>query len=217
MRVILVVNSKGGCGKTTLVTNLAGYYAAAGKKVALADFDPQGSSMDWLSARPEDRPPIHGVAAWENSLRVPKNIDYVIIDAPSGIQGRALADLVRRAGTIIIPVLPSPFDMRAAGRFVQTIVALKKVTAQQVKLATVANQVRERTLIAGELGSYLSALRLPNGKKLPCKTALRASQSYIRAAEHGLSIFEFAPYATQIDREQWRPLLRWLNSAHSVA
>ena len=215
MRSILIMNSKGGCGKTTLATNLAGYYATQGQSVLLADFDPQGSSLDWLAVRPESSPEIQGVAAYDEKFRASKKTDVLIMDAPAGIHGKPLSDLLRRTETIVMPILPSPLDVRAATRFVEELRRINKVVKSEVKLATVANRVQHHTLAGNDLSDYLSKLKLPNGKKFPFMTVLRSSQNYIRAAEKGLSIFEFAPSATSTDREQWKPLLRWLNSVRS--
>lgn len=212
MRSILVMNSKGGCGKTTLATNLAGYYAARGKSVALVDYDPQESSIDWLEARGGDRAPIVGIAASQDAVRIPKNTDYVIMDSPAAVHGRPLAELVRKADIILMPVLPSPIDVRAARNFLNEVNKLRKVVNADVKFATVANRVRENTVAAHDLYEYLDALRLPSGKKLPYLAVLRASQNYIRAAEKGLSIFEFAPVKTLPDRDQWVRIFRWINS-----
>ena len=217
MRTILVLNAKGGSGKTTIATNLAGYFASQGVKVALVDFDPQGSSLDWLSARPSDRPKISGVdGSSKKGVRVPRNTEYVVMDAPSRTHDDQLAALVKRAQTVVLPVVPSPIDIRAAQRFLGELRALRNIVDTDVKLTTVANRVREGTLIANELEDYLFDLTLPSGRKFPFLTMLRSSTNYIRAAEKGLSIFEFAPVATAADREYWSPLLRWLQSARSI-
>ncbi len=217
MRTILVLNAKGGCGKTTLATNLAGYYASRDARVTLADYDPQGSSTDWLAARPADKPAIRGLAMWsDEAQRTPAGTEYLIMDAPARTHDEALVPLVRRAQTIIMPVLPSPMDMRAAERFLGELLNMRQVLDAKVKLAVVANRVRDNTRAAGALEDYLNALKLPNGRKLPFLTVLRASQNYIRAAARGLSVFEFAPFATLQDREEWKPLVRWLNSPNSV-
>ena len=121
MRTIMLLNAKGGSGKSTLATNLAAYYAAQGRSVVLADFDPQSSSLAWLGVRPQERPPIRGVAAFRESPRVAPDTDYVIMDAPSGRHGTHLVSLIRYAQTIIVPVLPSPMDIRAAPQFVDEI------------------------------------------------------------------------------------------------
>jgi len=215
MRSILILNPKGGCGKTTLATNLAGYYASCGKAVALADIDPQGSSLDWLAARPEDRPPIHGINACATSVRAPRNTEYLILDAPAASHGRELTELLRRAETLIIPILPSPLDIRAATRFILELKDIRKLVNGDIKLATVANRVREQTIAAHTLDDYLRQQKLPDGRKLPFMAVLRGSQNYIRAAARGLSVFELAPALTQTDREMWLPLLRWLNSKRS--
>jgi chromosome partitioning protein len=213
MRSILVVNSKGGCGKTTIATNLAGYYAARGKSVALVDYDPQESSIDWLGIRSPEKAPIHGVSASKEQVRVPRDTDYVIMDSPAALHGRELANLVRRADTILMPILPSPIDVRAAKNFLAEVNKLRKVVNADVRFATIANRVRENTIAAHDLNEYLDALRLPNGKKLPVLASLRASQNYIRAAEKGLSIFEFAPVKTLPDRDQWARIFRWISHA----
>ncbi len=215
MQSILILNPKGGCGKTTLATNLSGYYAARGKSVLLADFDPQASSMDWLAVRPESSPEIKGVRAYEETFRTGSDTDVLIMDAPAGISGKPLGDLLRRTETVVMPIMPSPMDVRAATRFIETLKSLKKVINSKVKLVTVANRVRDNTLAGNDLTDYLSKQKLPDGKKFPFISVLRGSHNYLRSAEKGLSIFEFAPYATSVDREQWRPLLRWLNSTRS--
>ena len=211
MRSVLILNAKGGCGKSTLATNLAGYYASKGRRVVLADFDPQESAMDWLAARPAERPAITGIAAWRDGFRVPKDTDWVIIDSPAAVKGRELSGLVRRADSILMPLLPSAMDVRAANHFIGDLNAVRKVVNREVRVATVANRVREHTLAAAELEDYLARFSLPNGKPFPFLAALRATQNYVQAADRGLSIFEFAPVKTLPDREQWVRILRWLS------
>ena len=211
MHHILVINPKGGCGKTTIATNLAGYYASRGIAVALADFDEQGSSMDWLAARDEQHPPIHGIAAWRDPMRAPRDTEKLIMDVPAALHGKQLNPLVRRAETLIIPVLPSPIDIRAAARFIHELLLVGKVDRQQVKLAVVANRVREHTLIYLKLEQFLRQLKIPR------IATLRDTQNYIRAAERGLSIFEMAPSLVATDLEQWKPLLRWVNGKRARA
>jgi chromosome partitioning protein len=210
MRTIMVINAKGGCGKTTLSTNIAGFYANKGHNVALADFDPQGSSLDWLKARPEDRASIHGIAAYEGSVRVPRDTDYLVLDVPAAVHGKTLTQLVRRAESLVIPVLPSPIDMRACAHFIEELLLVGKVNRDEVKLAVVANRVRENTLIYHTLEKFLKRLKIPR------IATLRETQNYIRAAERGLSIFEMAPSQVTQDVEQWKSLTRWLNSKRSV-
>jgi len=138
------------------------------------------------------------------------------MDAPARIHDDQLANMVRRAQSIVIPVVPSPIDVRAAQRFFEELLHVRSVVNADVKLATVANRVREGTLVANDLEDYLYELKLPSGRRFPFLTMLRASVNYLRAAERGLSIFEIAPLATVPDREYWAPLLRWLDSARSM-
>ena len=216
MRSILLLNPKGGSGKTTLATNLAVYFALRGKSVALIDFDPQGSSIDWLAARPADRPPIQGVAAWEGRLRIPSGMDCVVMDAPAGLHGEMVAGLVRRAQTLLVPVVPSPIDLRAAVRFHDELMRISALNKRRVVVATVANRVRENSSNRDLLEDFLRSLKLPDGRKLPFVACIRSSQNYLRAAERGLGIFEGAPSLVAHDTELWRPLFKWLHSKRSV-
>ncbi|MFO7603750.1 MAG: ParA family protein [Gammaproteobacteria bacterium] len=210
MRSILVLNAKGGCGKSTIATNLASYYAwEEEKSVALVDFDPQASSMEWLQARDEAWPEIRGFAAFRGGVRIPTNIDVVIYDAPARVSATEMTELVRRAETVIIPVLPSPIDIRAAAHFIHDLLTVGKVSRQQTKLAIVANRVRENTLIYQSLQSFVKSL------KIPFVTTLRDTQNYIHAEERGIGIFEMAPSKVWQDMEQWEPLIKWLRSKRS--
>jgi len=210
MRHIMVMNAKGGCGKSTLATNLASFYANAGWDVALADYDPQRSSLDWLDRRPEDRAKIVGVAGFEDGLRrVPRSADIVIIDAPARSHGAELTNLVKHAETIIVPVLPSTIDMQASDRFIAELKAVSKIERKEAKIGVVANRVREYTLIFEELDSYLSRLRVPY------IASLREAQNYVRAYTRGLGIDELPEYLAWPDWEQWDPLIKWIDSKRS--
>jgi chromosome partitioning protein len=206
----MVLNAKGGCGKTTIATNLAGFYADRGKNVTLADLDPQGSSLDWLKARPENRPEIHGINAFKDGLRYPRNTEILIMDAPAAIHGKQITPLVRRVQSLIIPVLPSPIDIRAVAHFIEELLLVGKVNREEIKLAVVANRVKENTVIYHTLEKFLRRLGIPR------IATLRDTQNYIRAAERGLSIFEMAPSQMEPDVEQWRSLTRWANSKRSL-
>ena len=210
MRTIMVLNAKGGCGKTTLATNLASYYAVEGYKVALVDFDEQLCSSDWLSMRPEDREEIHGITAEEGKASVPRGMDIVIMDVPAGLHHKALNSFVSKVQSIIIPVLPSPIDIRACARFVQEIFANKRIQNEKTRIAVVANRVRENTIIYHSLEHFLKKLRSP------FIATLRDTQNYNRAANRGLGIFELAPSLVAHDVEQWEPLLKWLRSKRSL-
>jgi len=210
MRHIMVLNAKGGCGKSTLATNIASYFATEGASVALADYDPQRSSLDWLARRPEDRPEIVGVAAYEDGLRhVPRSADIVVVDAPARSHGKELTDLVKHAETIVVPVLPSTIDMQASTAFIEELRNVGKVQRKQVRIGTVANRVRDNTLIWGDLDEYLTKARVPY------IAALREAQNYVRAYTRGLGIFELPEYLAWPDWEEWEPLTAWLRSKRS--
>lgn len=210
MRTITVLNAKGGCGKTTIATCLASYYASRGKRVALADYDQQASSTDWLAARPEDQPEIVGLRPNGGTIRPPRNADYFIIDAPAATHGRELANMVRRAETLIMPVLPSPVDMRASYRFLEELYRLKQISEKATRVGLVANRIKENTLIYRELSLFLGKL------KIPFVARLRETQNYNRASQRGVGIMEMPPYLAWKDHEQWKPLIRWLNSKRSL-
>ncbi len=210
MRHIMVLNAKGGCGKSTLATNIASYFANEGASVALADYDPQGSSMEWLDRRPEDRPTIHGVAAFEDGLRrVPRTADIVVSDAPARSHGKELTDLVNHAETIVVPVLPSTIDMQATTKFLGELGDTHKVKAKKAKVGAVANRVRDNTLIFDDLDEYLTKARVPY------VAALREAQNYVRAYTRGLGIFELPEYLAWPDWDEWEPLTAWLRSKRS--
>ncbi len=211
MRSIMVLNAKGGSGKSTIATNLASYYANEGNKVLLVDYDPQHSSLDWLAERPVGRPGISGLDGSAGAVRTPRNIDYVIYDTPAAVRGKELAALIRRAQSIIIPILPSPIDMRAATGFIRTILDNGKVSRKETRVALVANRCRENTNIYHLLEDYLRKVR-----KAPFISVLRETQNYNRAAENGLGIFELPHYQITRDLEQWEPIIQWLNSRRSL-
>lgn len=217
MRTILILNPKGGCGKSTIATTIAGYFAMRGNNVSLADCDPQCSSSDWLDIRPENLARINNVPVKKNKLLVPNNTDILVLDTPAGIHGQKIASILRVAQTMIIPVLPSPIDIRAAERFISDLIKIRKKSVnRKIKIATVANRVNEMTIAADKIEDYLYNIKLPNGRKIPYMALLRATQNYVHAAEQGKTIFELAPSRTYYDREQWKPLLRWLNSKRSL-
>jgi chromosome partitioning protein len=231
MRTIMLINAKGGCGKSTLATNLAAYYASQEKSVVLADFDPQGSALEWLAARPEDRPLIKGIAAWKEPLRVPRTTDYIVLDVPAGCRGAELTALVRRAQTLVVPVLPSPTDIRAAARFIHDLLLVGRIERKESKVAVVANRVRENSFMQDRVEQTLGALhvnyatvhtqiyrrleRFLDRLRIPFVATLRDTPNYQLADDQGLGIFELGDRAAY-DVEQWGPLLRWLDSRRSI-
>jgi chromosome partitioning protein len=206
----MVLNAKGGCGKSTLATNIASYFATEGASVALADYDPQRSSLDWLERRSDNRATIVGVAAFEDGLRhVPRSADIVVSDAPARSHGTELVDLVKHAETVVVPVLPSTIDMQATTTFLKELQGVGKVQRKQVKIGVLANRVRDNTLIFGDLDEYLTKARVPY------IAALREAQNYVRAYTRGLGIFELPEYLAWPDWNDWEPLTAWLRSKRS--
>ena len=215
MRRILVLNSKGGCGKTTIATTLASRYACDGFKTALVDYDPQGSSMRWLSQRSKNRPLIHGVDAHRNramnvtntwALRVPPTTERIVIDAPAGVMGHQVLDYVYQIDTIIIPVLPSHIDIHATARFIEDLLLIGKVRQLGIHVGVVANRVKKNTTVYNALERFLATL------KLPFITSFRDTQHYIRAAGQGVGIHELWDHRARVDQKHWRPLYHWLEN-----
>jgi len=163
MRTIMLMNSKGGCGKTTLATNIATWFADDDYKVALADFDPQGSALDWLTARKDYTgiPSIEGINAVEDGVHAARDTEYLIMDVPAGIHGKEINTVLRQVQTLIIPVMPSPIDIRACSRFIHELLVTRQVSRHRTRIAVVANRVRENTIIYQQLEKFLNSLDIP--------------------------------------------------------
>ena len=201
---ILIINSKGGVGKSTLSSNLASYFSFKGR-TALCDFDRQMSSVRWLDRRDPSRRKIDSITGWE--YRGLDQYDWVVMDSPAAIARKDMTSLVARADVILIPVLPSPIDIHAAADFIRDLIVYGKIRSSQKPVAVVANRARTNTAIYDLLRSFLHSLRVPFA------TTLRDSQNYIHASIHGIGIFEMDPVMVARDVEQWQPLLRWINEA----
>ncbi len=201
---ILIINAKGGVGKSTLSANLASYFSFKGR-TALCDFDRQMSGVRWLERRDPSRRRIDSITGWE--YRGLDQYDWVVMDSPASIARRDVVSLVARADAIIVPVLPSPIDIHAAADFVRDLIVYGKIRTNHKPLAVVANRARPNTAIYNLLKSFLHSMRLP------VATTLRDSQNYVHASIHGIGIFEMDPLMVARDVEQWQPLLRWINEA----
>lgn len=211
-RKIVVLNPKGGSGKTTIATNLAAFYAANGLPSALMDFDSQGSSTRWLSKRTLEQPKIHGIASFENhagmtrsfAMRVPDDVLRVIVDTPAALKKHELIDLTRGADKIIVPVLPSDIDIHAATRIVADLLLSAKISRHEGRLAVVANRVKSNTVVFRSLMRFLDSL------EIPIAAVLRDTQNYIRSAESGLGMHELRKVDNAKDIAQWKRLLNWV-------
>jgi len=209
IRTIAVINAKGGSGKTTIATSLASALAWEGHSVALADMDPQQSSNDWLTQRGDLEPQIVEVNRSGGPLKAPADVDTLILDTPAGLHGTELGHILRRSETVLVPVLPSPVDMRAAWRFLNGLLELKPVKERQTVVGLIANRVRPQTLIYRELTGFLDDFRFP------VVGQLRDSMNYVRAAETGRSVADLPPYLAWKDWEEWETILKWIRSRKS--
>ncbi|MEJ2514260.1 MAG: ParA family protein [Gammaproteobacteria bacterium] len=211
-RRIVLLNPKGGSGKTTLATNLAACYAARGLATALMDYDPQGSSLRWLKLRPANSPGIYGVDAasrpmnvtrsWQ--LRVPPETSMVIVDTAAAIPSAQLAEYTRTADAIVVPVGSSDMDIHAASRFIADLLLVARVNRREHNVAVVANRVNARSVASRKLMRFLDRL------SIPVAATLRATQNYAHASDAGLGIHEFDEPRFRRDVNQWEPLLDWL-------
>lgn len=213
MQKIVVLNPKGGSGKTTIATNLASYFAVSSLRPTLMDLDAQGSSTRWLSKRTTGHEVIHGIAAYERNLsvtrsfatRLPLDTERLIVDTPAALPAIELPDITRNATAILVPVLPSDIDIHAAAKCISNLLLIAKVKPEEGRIAVIANRVKKNTVIYKSLMRFLETLRIP------VVTTLRDSQNYIRAAETGSGLFEMKPYQVREDIDQWVPLVGWLN------
>ncbi len=212
---ILISNAKGGCGKTTIATNIASYFASRGKIVQLFDYDTQGSSLHWKNCRSDQYPDIAVVDATKRSgnhitrswqMRVPPETDIVVIDTAAGLSGSELASMLRDNDMLIIPVLPSPIDIQSTAHFIKDVLLIGKARKKQVRIAVVANRIRKNTLMYHSLERFLFTL------KLPFVTSFRDTQLYNKAIAKGIGILELKPGKNRIDFEQWAPLIRWMET-----
>ena len=210
---IVVLNPKGGCGKSTLATNIAACYALRDAQPTIMDFDPQGSTTGWLKRRPRNLPPIHGIAAYKKSmqatrswqLRVPDDTVNLIVDSPASISHDDLRELTRDSASILVPVLPSPLDIDAASKCIADLLLVAKVNRNEGKLAVIANRTRKNTRSFAKLMRFLDSLGIP------IIAVLRDSQNYVYAAEKGIGVHELQPSRARPDAEQIDKIVDWLD------
>jgi chromosome partitioning protein len=205
MPVIVVANPKGGVGKTTLSTNVAGCLASQGHAVMLGDVDRQQSSRTWLALRPSGLPRI---APWEVSreavVRPPKGTTHVVLDTPAGLHGKRLDEVMKLATHVLIPLQPSIFDIHATHDFVRELLAHRR--GDKLKLGIVGMRTREGTISTDQLRGFLGNV------DVPLLTFLRDTQNYVHLAAHGLTLWDVASTRFERDLEQWQPLVAWLKT-----
>ena len=215
MKRLLILNSKGGCGKTTIATNLAGFYAASGTSTTLFDYDPQGSSQRWLELRPEQFPDIHGVFAAKTTqgsvtrafaLRIPQDTLRIIVDTPASMKRLEMMEMLRSATAVVVPVLPSGIDCHVTLDFLRQLGDLVRQMGLDLPIGIVANRVRINTLAFKKLKQTLEEL------DVPLVACLRESQYYVHASESGCSVVDLRQPAFKKDNQQWSILINWLET-----
>jgi chromosome partitioning protein len=205
MKNILIANSKGGSGKTTLATNLAGYFASIGGNVLLSDLDRQLSSSNWAQRRPPEMPIIHAHNPRAKSPSL--NYDWIITDSPAGFRDEKLSDAIKQADCVIVPIQPSAFDIGATREFLDLLAEEKAIRKNKTFVALVGMRVNSRTNAAAGLADFMEQTGFP------ILTYLRNAQVYATAAELGVSLFDMRPSLVTQDIEQWAPLIEWVMEA----
>ncbi len=206
MPVVVVANPKGGVGKSTLSTHIAGYFASRGHAVMLGDADRQQSSRLWLGLRPLAARPIQ---TWDINAdliaRPPRGTTHVVVDTPAGLHGWRFKDVMKMADKIIVPIQPSVFDIFATGAFIEDLAANKH--ADRNKIALVGMRVDARTIAADKLHAFIDSTGLP------VLSYLRDTQNYVHLAAHGLTLFDVPPSQRfEKDLQQWKPICDWLDA-----
>jgi chromosome partitioning protein len=209
----LVINPKGGSGKTTVTTNLASHFAASGVASAIMDYDPQGSSLNWLRLRQSHAPKIHGANAAPQKagrlrsidMHVPPATQQLVIDAPAGASGLLLQELLSKTDCIVIPVAPSAIDIHATANFIRDLLLAGRIRARNIRLAVVANRVRKSMPVYQPFERFLASLNLP------LLTRLSDSDVFLQAAETGVGIFEMDLASSAAEREQFAPIVEWVD------
>ncbi len=205
MRVIVVANPKGGVGKSTVATHLAGWWARQGHAVMLGDIDRQQSARQWLALRPPQAAPIR---AWDSDdgqvVRPPKGTTHLVLDTPAGLHGKRLDAVLKLADSVLVPLQPSPFDIAATHEFLGALQAHRR--ASRLRVGLVAMRVKEHTHAAEHLHEFLAALG-----QAPV-TSLRDTQNYAHLAARGLTLWDVAPGRVERDLQQWQALTDWMDS-----
>lgn len=218
MHTTVVMNAKGGVGKTTIATNLASYFAAKAVPTAIMDYDPQGSSLRWIKQRPPTAAPIHGADASPRRgtrlgsvpRHVPRETQELVVDAPAGPSRLLLKDLLDRANSILIPVAPSAIDIHATANFIKELLLVGCLRHRGIQLAVIANRVRSSTAVYEPLERFVASLRLS------FLTQIYDSEIYLEAGDTGYGIFEMDDEKTAEQRREFLPIVEWLDGEAPV-
>jgi|SRR5690606_1455385 len=213
MQRIVILNPKGGSGKTTVATNLAAWYAVGDRRPALKDLDPQGSATRWLRKRSEDDPAIHGIIGFEKAtsvtrtwqLRVPSHCSAVVVDTPAAVDSRRFPEVTRGAHSILVPVMPSEIDIHATAKCIADLLLIAKIRRSEGRIGIIANRVRANTKVSQQLMRFLGSL------EIPLVATLRDSQNYVRSAESGRGLVEMPRWQVWPDLPEWEKLIAWLS------
>lgn len=204
MPVIVVANPKGGVGKSTLSTQIAGYFAARGQSVMLGDADRQLSSKLWLSLRPDS---ARSITSWEvdrdDIAKPPKGTTHVVLDTPAGLHGKRLKDVLKLAHKVVVPLQASVFDIFATKDFLDELA--QSAQAAKTQIGIVGMRVDERTRAAEQLRTFVESTGLP------VLGYVRNTQNYVQLAARGLTVFDLAPERVARDLTQWQPICAWLD------
>jgi chromosome partitioning protein len=212
MSTTLVINSKGGSGKTTIATNLASYFATQDIPTTVMDYDPQGSTLQWLRVRIRPGTRIYGANAAPQKggrirsveMHVPSDTQQLIVDAPAGVSGLLLQEMLGRADCILIPVAPSAIDIHATANFIRELLLVGRIRTRNIQLAVLANRVRSSMPVYQPLERFLTSLGLP------FLTRISDSDVYVKAAEAGIGVFEMAPSTAAAECTEFMPIIEWL-------
>ena len=218
MNTTLVVNAKGGVGKTTITTNLASYFASRGVPTTIADFDPQGSSLNWLNQRPSTVGKIHGADLAQRSgtgllpgrREIPRTTRQLILDAPAGPSRLLLQDLLGRAQSIVIPVAPSAIDVHATANFIKELLLVGQVRFRNIRVGVLANRVRNSKPIYEPLQRFVTSLNMSFVGRVS------DSDVYVDAAEAGLGVFDMPSERCGAEQQEFLPIARWVHADSSL-
>jgi chromosome partitioning protein len=211
MERIVILNPKGGSGKSTVATNLAAYFAVTHENPMLIDLDPQGSSSRWASQRPGHRPAVNCISGFKESALVTRSwqmrprpgCNVVIVDTPAALESRRLPEITRGADSILVPVMPSEIDIHASARCIADLLLVAKIRRTDNRLGIIANRVKPNTIVSRSLKKFLDTL------DIPIVATLRDTQNYVRAFPFGTSVFELPSWQAQQDVATWQPLFEW--------